>query len=79
MRLRYTIARDALFVKVTLSGVDMRPGAGVVSYLGFYRYVPPIRYDFFRVAILRSGIILPFVGILVLVWTSDKIPIPSYS
>jgi len=64
MRLRYIIARDALIVKGNLSGVDM--SQGVVSYLhGLYRYVPPDRVWFFRVTILREGIISPFVGIVV--------------
>lgn len=65
MRLRYTIARDALIVKGSLSGVDMRPGAGVSLVYGLYRYVIPDRVWFFRVTILSEGIISPFVGIAV--------------
>lgn len=65
MRLRYTIARDALIVKGSLSGVDMRPGAGGSLVYGLYSYVFPDRVWFFRVTILREGIISPFVGIAV--------------
>ena len=45
MRLHYTIAREALIVKGSLSGVDMRHGEGVVSYMGFIgmcRPLPPV-------------------------------------
>ena len=68
MRLHYTIAREALNVKGSLSGVDMRHGEGVVSYMGFIgmcRPLPPDRVWFFRATILREGIISPFVGIVV--------------
>ena len=44
MRLHYTIAREALIVKGSLSGVDMRHGEGVVSYMGFIGMCRPIGY-----------------------------------
>ena len=46
MRLHYTIAQDALIVKGSLSGVDMRHGEGVVSYMGFIGMCLPIGYGF---------------------------------
>ena len=75
MRLHYTIARDALLVKGSLSGVDMRHGEGVVSYMGFIgmcRPLPPDRVwllgprslgkvSFLRLQALWSTIQYPFI------------------
>ena len=72
MRLHYTIARDALIVKGSLSGVDMRHGEGVVSYMGFIGMCRPIGYgflgprslgkvSFLRLQALWSTIQYPFI------------------
>ena len=75
MRLHYTIAREALIVKGSLSGVDMRHGEGVVSYMALsvcaarcrptgYGFLGPRslgKVSFLRLQALWSTIQYPFI------------------
>ena len=76
MRLHYTIARDALIVKGSLSGEDMRHREGQSRIWALSvcaarcRPLPPDRVWFFRATILREGIISPLQAL----WSAIQYP-----